>query len=728
MEQYSDLNTAGMEHFFDPKSIAVIGASGDLTKIGGRPIDALMRSGYTGRILPVNPRYGEIAGIKCYPSILDVPGDIDLAIVSVPANLVPGAMADCAQKNIKAVIVFTSGYGEVGEEGKVLQKELTDFADKHGISILGPNCFGLINLNNNVMASFANIIDLEPISPKSLGFVTQSGAFGSMMYTQAHQEGVGFSSFVSVGNEANREFADFMSYLLDDPETKVLGGYLEGARNGKKLRNMAQKALQKQKPVLILKVGRSQSGSRAASSHTGSLAGDDQIYDAFFKQMGIIRIQSLPELSSFVIVHGGHKPQGRNVAIISGSGGAGVFIADYCESLGLSVPEIKGETLKNLEMALPSFASAKNPIDLTAQAGVEPGLMGKCLRMVLKDDNIDAVFINTGINDKNGLIVTKDIIEAYQSTTKPIILLSTMFMNSSELILQLIESMKKLGIPLLADSLQGVNGLANNVRYQEKLAQVQRRELAHQESTTAHKQSGDNNHQKAQAAVATEIKKLLNGSNQLTEYEGKQILSQYGISITKEKLATSPETAVQFAREIGYPVVLKIQSPQLLHKTESGAIKLNVNGDDEVRAAYHEILAKAKAYMPDAELKGVLVQEMLEGGVEVIIGTTTDPIFGQVIMFGLGGIFVEALKDVSFRVAPLVREDVEEMIQEIKGYRILQGMRGKPPVDFEALTEVILKVSQFVSDYKGQIKELDINPLVVFPKGAKIVDALIVKN
>lgn len=712
MELYSNMHAQRMELFFNPKSIAIIGASSDLTKIGGRPIDALLKRGYTGRVIPINPRYSEIAGLACYPTVLDVPGDIDLAIISVPAHLVLEAMSQCAQKNIKAVIIFTSGFAEVGTKGKALQQELTELAKEHDMLILGPNCFGLINLNNSVMASFAHIVDLEPVSPKSLGFVTQSGAFGAMMYTQALQEGVGFSSFVSVGNEANLGFSDFMTYLLDDPETKVLGGYLEGARNGAKLRRMAEKALQKQKPVLVMKVGRSQSGSRAASSHTGSLAGDDLVYDAFFKQVGIIRIQSLPELTSFVIVHNGHKPQGRNVAILSGSGGAGVFIADQCESVGLSVPELKGETLRKLEGYLPFFASAKNPIDLTAQVGTEPELLGKCLRTVLADENIHAVFINMGFSDQTGPIMVRDIIDAYQSTTKPVILLSTVF-SRSQLAVELINEMKQLGIPVLADSLQAVNALANSVRYQEKLDQFQRRGLAQEESAAAQERI---------------LYKELQGPEQLTEYECKQILNRYGIPITKEKLATSPEEAVQIAREIGYPVVLKIQSPQLMHKTESGGIKLNISSDEEVRTAYEEIMIKAKAYRPDAEIKGVLVQEMLRDGLEVIVGTTQDPVFGPVVMFGLGGIFVEALKDVSFRVAPLHREDVQEMIREIKGYKILQGMRGKPPVDFESLINAILKVSQFVMDYKTEIRELDINPLVVFPKGAKVVDALIVKN
>lgn len=707
---YPGIDTRGMEYFFYPESIAIIGASSDFHKPSGRPLEALLKRGYAGKIFPVNPRYKEISGVKCYPSILDVPEDVDLVIIGIPAGLVEGAIEQCAAKKVKAIIVFSSGFAETGPGGRALQQQITNLARDNNIRICGPNCFGLINLRNSVMASFAHIVQLDPVFPRSLGFVTQSGAFGAMIYTRALLNGVGFSSFVSVGNEADLEFSDFAGYLLDDQETQVIGGYLEGAKDGHKLRCVAEKALRLQKPMLIIKVGRSKAGSRAASSHTGSLAGDDQVYDAFFRQMGVIRIEHLNELISFVTLHrSGHRPEGRNIAILSGSGGAGVIITDKCESLGLRVPEIKGETRRKLEEYLPPFGSARNPIDLTAQIGTDPTLLGKCLRAVVEDENIHMVLVNLGgFTDQTGPTITKDIIEIFKSTGKPIgLVISGSFVTPPEYF----NLAREAGVPTLSDGLEAARAFAHLAWYEEKVKQAAGKVLERQDIPSG-REAGE----------------LINKSGQLAEYQCKHILSSYGIPAAREGLATSAEMAVEIACSIGYPVVLKVQSPDIPHKTEAGGIMINLCSDDEVRLAYDEIINNAAGYMPEAQIHGVLVQEMLRDGVEVIIGAAEDPVFGQVIMFGLGGIFVEALQDVSFRIAPLARQDAEEMIKEIKGYRVLQGIRGKPPVDMDSIVDVILKISQFVTDYGNKIRELDINPLVVSESGARVVDALIIKK
>jgi acetyltransferase len=548
----------------------------------------------------------------------------------------------------------------------------------------------------------------------TLGFVTQSGAFGTLIFAQAVQAGVGFSSFVSVGNEADTEFSDFLSYLLTTPETRVIGGYLEGAKNGVKLYRAAKEALKVKKPILIMKVGRTGAGARAASSHTGSLAGDDQIYDAFFRQMGIIRIETLSELTSFVIIHrSGRIPEGNNIGILSISGGAGVMMADKSESLGLHVPEFKGETRRLLETYLPAFGSAKNPVDLTSVAVAEPEMLGKCLRAIVADDNVHMIAVAMGFMPHMAAILAKDLIDIYQSTTKPIVLIANIF-STSEVIAKAVKSIEEAGIPVLKDHLHAIQALRNLAWYNDKARQ------AAKDIKTAQLEIRPDN------AAA----KLLKTPDALTEFDAKKILEGYGIPVTREALATSAEMAVRLAREIGYPVALKIQSPQIMHKTEACGIVLNVSSDREVRAAYRDILSRAKNYLRNAPalIQGVLVQEMLKDGVEVIIGSTRDPVFGHVLMFGLGGIFVEAMKDVSFRITPLGRKDAVEMVREIKGYSVLQGMRGKAPVDFNALVDVILRVSALVTDHGGSIQELDINPLVVSAAGAKVVDALIVKN
>ncbi len=707
----SNADLSAMEYFFNPRSIALIGVSKDIRKPSGRSLNALLKWNYAGKLYPINPNYTEIHGVKCYPSLLEIPGDVDMVIISIPAQSVLEALQQCIAKKVKAVVLFTSGFSEVGPEGQALQEQVTQLARNNNLRILGPNCVGLVNLSKAVMASFANIVDLKPVYPMSLGFVTQSGAFGTLIFAHAVAAGVGFSSFVSVGNEADTEFSDFLSYLLTTPETKVIGGYLEGAKNGAKFRKAAQDALKVQKPIMIMKVGRTGAGARAASSHTGSLAGDDKIYNAFFQQMGIIRIETLAELTSFVIVHrGGRMPHGNNIGILSISGGAGVMMADKSEGLGLNVPEFTGETRRKLETYLPPFGSAKNPVDLTSAAVAEPEMLGRCLRALVADDNIHMIAVAMGFMPHSAPILAKDIIEIYQSTTKPIALITNVF-TVSEVINKAIKSIEDAGVPVIKDHLHAIQALYNLSWYSAKL---RRHAEIKKEKPAAHSNK--------------EIGKIINTPDALSEFEAKKILSGYGIPITCEALATSADMAVEAARKIGYPVALKIQSAQITHKTEAGGIKLNVASDAKVRAGFKDVISNAKKYMPEAKIQGVLVQEMLKDGVEVIIGTTKDPVFGQVIMFGLGGIFVEALKDVSFRIAPLSRVDAEEMIGEIKGYSVLQGMRGKPPADINALVDIILKVSRLVTDYGDAIKELDINPLMLFADGAKVADALIIKK
>lgn len=702
-----------MEYFFNPRTIAIVGASSDFRKPGGRSLNALQKRGFTGKIYPINPNSRELLGIPCYPKLADVPDEIDMAIVSTPAHTVFEKLEQCIEKKVKAVVVFTSGFAEVGPEGAALQQRMTELARKNDLRILGPNCVGIVNLSKSVMACFANIVDLQPVYPMTFGFVTQSGAFGTMIFSQAVQAGVGFNSFVSVGNEADTEFSDYLAYMLTDPETKLVGGYLEGAKDGAKLRRAAETALELKKPVMIMKVGRTGAGARAASSHTGSLAGDDQVYGAFFKQMGIIRLETLSELTSFVIVHrSGRIPKGNNIGILSISGGAGVLMADRSEVLGLGVPEFKGETRRKLESYLPPFGSAKNPVDLTAAAVSEPEMLGKCLRALVADDNIHMIALAMGFMPHMAPVLAKDIIEIYNSTTKPIVL-TTYVLNPSEAVVRAIETIKNAGVPVLTDHLHAIQALKNLSWYAGKLRKIE---------------AAENVTKPLKVRPSAEAIERIRSAAPLSEYESKAILKGYGIAVTREALATSAAMAVRNAREIGYPVALKIQSPQIPHKTEAGGIRLNVSSDKEVRAAFKEIMLKARKYKPRADIQGVLVQEMAKDGIEVIVGTAKDPVFGHVVMFGLGGIFVEALKDVSFRVAPLSRLDAEEMIREIKGYRVLQGMRGKTPVDIKALTDVILRISKLVTDHGDAIRELDINPLVVSKKGAKVVDALIIKK
>lgn len=701
-----ELASTGVEFLYNPKSIAVIGASPQKMKPGGRPLVALQDRGYSGTVVAVNPKYDDINGIPCYPTLLDVPDDIELIVLSVPAAHVMETLAQGAKKGVKAAVIFSAGFAEVDEAGIRKQQELTDFARKHGIRLLGPNCLGLLNLTNNVMASFAHIMDLEPVKPQTLAFVTQSGAFGAMIYSEATEAGVGFSSFASVGNEADTEMADCIEYLLSDPHAEVIGGYIEGARDGEKLRRVAEKALKVGKPIALLKVGRTGAGARAANSHTGSLAGDDQVYDAFFRQTGIVRINELSELTAFVHLHrSGKNFENTRVAILGGSGGHGVMMSDICENAGLTVPEITSESRMALEAILPDFGSAKNPIDLTAQAGGDPTMMGRCLEVLTQSDDIDIILMQGFFRDRKSV---DEVVELSKRSDKPIV-----FTARNAPTAEMAEYYKILrdnGLVILPDAKQAAKAIADMSWYQRKV-----REVREDQAREAHEE--------AKAHPVSDA--LLKDKPALTEFECKRILEDFGIPVTREMLAADEDKAVELAGQIGYPVAMKVQSAQILHKTEANAIRLNLNSAEEVRKAWQEIMTNARQFNADADIKGVLVQEMIDGGVEVIIGMTTDPVFGPVLMFGLGGIFVEVLKDVSFRIAPLKRRDAEEMLDEIRSRKILDGVRGQPPVNREALIDVIMKVSRLVTDHRDTIEELDINPLLVFPDGACAVDALI---
>lgn len=698
-----------LEPFFSPKSIAIIGASENSMKPGGRPINALLSRGYRGRIYTVNPFRENINGLKCYPSLMDIPGDVEMAIISIVAHKVYPVLEECAAKGVKAVVIFTSGFAEMGPAGLAQQNRLSELARKTGLRVLGPNCLGIVNTNNGVMASFASIVDLPPADPRVLGFVSQSGGFGAVIYAAALAGGVGFNYFVSVGNEADLEFTDFLEYMVHDPGTRLAGGYLEGAKDGDKLRRVAEEALRREKPILIMKTGRSSAGSRAAASHTGSLAGSELVYDAFFRQTGIIRIDNYNDLIAFVpIFQAGRMPGGRKTAIIATSGGAGVALTDLCESLGLNVIPLGKETREKMDRVLPSFASTNNPIDLTAAFLQEPELITAALKALCEDPEVDIIIGSFNFQIPRDHPVVRQIIDIYRETDK-VVMISPFSLPGVPVEPAVVE-LKKAGIPVILETIDALRAVSNLAAYSENLK----------------KRKTSRYHVQPPAIPKPDLTDLLVPGETLSESNAKEILEKYGIPVTRQALAITPEDAVSRAREIGYPVALKIDSPDIPHKTEAGGLKLNIKNDDEVRSAFAGIIGNVKRFMPDARFNGVSVQEMLPEGIEVIVGVVRDPVFGPTIMFGLGGVFVEVLKDVSFRIAPVSPGDAADMIKEVKGAALLKGVRGKPPVDSEAIADVILKVSALAADYRDSIEEMDINPLIAYPKGVKAADAMLV--
>ncbi|WP_301109315.1 acetate--CoA ligase family protein [Sporosarcina sp.] len=699
-----------LDPLFHPRAIAVLGTSENTNKIGYLQLMALLDGGFEGEIYPIHRSAKKIADLTCYASVKDVPSQVDLAILCVGIEQVEKCLIECGESGVKTAIVFASGYSEIGEAGIVAQQRLKDICDQYQIRIIGPNCVGLLNTTNGLMGTFSPGLTHVPLNKKrEAGFVTQSGAFGVLTYIAAAQQGLTFNYFVSVGNEADIGFSDVIEYMLHDPNTTIASGYLEGEKNPEKLRKLAKYALEINKPIVIMKSGRSTAGSRAAASHTGSLAGADQVYDGFFKQTGIVRADDYTDIISFSKLFMSNKmPKGRNTVIVTSSGGRGINEADRCESYGLNIHPLSDNVKQQIEKTIPSFASASNPIDLTAAAAItHPQLFLEPLKALVHDPETDIIiFSEFPMSWDENTPELQEFVELCKNSDK--FILVTTFPLEGMSSPKGISYLEEHGIPFVKGDMNPVRSLAKLVDYREAYDKAKKEQA------------------KPKEIYKSNIRHLLLENQTLSESQSMEILNAYGIRTVRRKIARSAEEAVAIAESIGYPVVLKIDSPDIPHKTEVNGIRLNVQNAQQVTLAFDEISKNATTHCPTADIHGVSVQEMLAEGVEVIIGVTNDETFGPVIMFGLGGVFVEVFKDVSFRVAPITRQDAIDKMESLAGYQLLQGVRNKKPVDQEAIIDVLLKVSELIQDYSDAIKEIDINPLIVYENGIVAADALII--
>ncbi|AOV07432.1 acetate--CoA ligase family protein [Sporosarcina ureilytica] len=705
------LSNLELDSLFHPRTIAVYGASENTKKIGYLQLQALLNGRFEGEIYPIHPSSKEIAGLPCYQSVKEVPNKVDLAILCVNINHVENCLIECGKSGVKAAIIFASGYSEIGEAGIKAQNRLKEIADRYNIRVIGPNCVGLLNTTNGLMGTFSPGLTNIPLGKRrEVGFVTQSGAFGVLTYIAAAQHGLTFNYFVSVGNEVDVGFSDVIEYMLNDPNTTIASGYLEGEKNPGKLRELAKHALEINKPIVIMKSGRSSAGSRAAESHTGSLAGADKIYDGFFKQTGIVRADDYDDIISFSKLFLSNKlPAGRNTVIVTSSGGRGINEADRCESYGLNIHPLSDKVKSEIEKNIPSYASALNPIDLTAAASItHPELYIEPLKVLINDPETDIIIFSEFPMDwDENTPLLQEFVELCKSSDKLIFV--TTFPLEGMSIPKGVQYLEDNGIPVITGNLNPIRSLAKLVEYSETYEKAKTQEQAHEREVN--KQN---------------IQPLLTRNQTLSESQSSEILSQYGIQTTIQAVADTETNAVKIANEIGYPVVLKIDSPDIPHKTEVDGIRLNITSDQELKEAFQEIYENAKEHCPSANIHGISVQQMLPEGVEVIVGVTNDPTFGPVIMFGLGGVFVEVFKDVSFRVAPITRQDAISMMEELRGHELLKGVRNKKAADKEAIIDVLLKVSALIQEYQDDIQEIDINPLIVYEKGITAADALIV--
>ena len=693
------------KELFEPDSIAIIGASKEETKVGHIVLRNLLDSKYEGRIFPVNPKAEEILGIKCYSSVIEIPEEVQAAVVCVPNTFVPGVMEQCGQKGVKAAIIITAGFKETGKEGAELEHQVGVIAKRHGIRVLGPNCLGLINTQKKMNATFTRNYPKEG----SIGISSQSGAICSTLLDWASEINVGFSKFISVGNKVDMEEADILHYLRNDPATKVIGMYVEGMAHGIAFMEEAE-AASRIKPVIALKAGRTASGAKAASSHTGAISSSDRVYDAAMSQTGVIRVHNIEELFDLLLVFSNMPlpAQGGGVAIITNAGGLGVMAADACGDFGLRMANFTPDTVNKLRSYLPEEANIYNPVDVIGDAKADR--YDFAMQTVMDDPGVVAVLVLLAPTDLVDIPGVAKMVASYAGrATMPIV---SCFVGGEDAH-QGVTILRQSGIPNYPSPDRAVRALSAMVEYEA----TRERNLAEIFSTVR----GD------KLKVDRVLKKArAEGRVSLSEAEGKEILKAYGVPVPREAFADTEDKAVATANRIGYPVVMKVESPDIAHKTDIGGVAIGLSSDEEVRKQFNLMLARVRERAPRARVDGVSIQQM-KSGREVIVGMVRDDQFGPVITFGLGGIFVEVLKDVSQRIVPLSDVDVWEMISSIKAYPILTGARGKKPADIPALREVIVRVAQIASDFPA-ITELEVNPVIVgdLEHGVSAVDALII--
>ncbi len=701
-----------------PSGIAVVGASADPTKRGYKAMVGLIKDGYRGDIYPVNPKADMILGVKAWPSVTAIPGNPELALICTPAASVPGLIAECGRRGIKGAVILASGFAEIGGEGAELEREMMEKARAHGVRIIGPNTSGIFNLHHQI-----NLLSLDNVKPGGVGIISQSGNMLLSLALEAQYNGqVGFSTYVGPGNQSDIGFNDYLRYLGEDEHTRVATLYVEGFRDGRKFLEVAREVTA-MKPVVVYKSGSTEAGQKAASSHTGALAGSYAMTVDLLKQAGVSVVQHsdeiLPVAEGLGLLQ---KSRGKRVAVISDGGGQATIASDRLAEAGLELAELSEATRQKLRDVLFPQASTVNPVDVAGSSDANPSLLAICMEIVAADDNVDSVFLVGmfgGYSTRFAESLLGDemrgaeaMVDLSKATTKPLVICSLYAPIKPPALRRLHEA----GLPIYASIEHSVRVLSALGERGQYLAQVER-------------QSRERSVEPLPELTAMFQNAQAQGRD-LFEYEAKQVLRDHGIEVPLELVVRNEaelvEAARRFAGESGEsPLAMKVVSKDILHKSDAGGVKLNVVGEAAMRQARQAILDSCLAYDANAEIEGVLVTPMAKKGVEVILGVIRDPIFGPVLMFGLGGIFVEILEDVAFRAIPLSRNDAEEMVEQIKAKKILAGVRGEKAVDKTALVDLLLKVSRIVEAYPA-LSELDLNPVIVNADGYAVVDARVI--
>lgn len=687
-----------LEPLFNPQSVAILGASAEPNRIGGMPLRYMLQYGFNGAIYPVNPNHDEVQGLKAYAKIGDIGQPVDAAILAVPARIATEVVQECADSGTKTICAFTSGYSEAGKDGIALQARLKEIAEKSGMRVLGPNCLGYFNARAHYYPTFSTSITHGEPKLGNVGMVSQSGAFGSHCFVLGRERGLGFTYLATTGNEVDVDVADCIAYLAYHDETEVIAAYMEGCQDGEKLMAALELAYERGKPVVIQKVGRTEVGARAAFSHTASLAGSDKVYDAVFKHFNVYRAQTAAELIDIAyLLSFGIWPTDNKIAVATISGGAGVLMADASVDAGLNMTPMPKDTQSRLKELIP-FASPQNPVDFTAQVYNEFPLVTDYVRAIFEEGGYDSViaFFSSLLYSEP---LTKKIVDALLPVRKEfperLFLLCAMGPAKNRSLVE------EHGIPVLEDPSYAIEAIA---------------------AVTAIGRGFKDGIRPKPITKCTST--IFTGPS--NETDAKKTLASIGILSPMEILATTRDDAIAAAQTIAGSVALKIVSADIQHKSDIGGVELSLTGDDAIGEAFDRIIRKSRTAHPEATLDGVLVSEMVSDGVEAILGVQNDPLFGPVIIFGLGGVFAEIIHDVSLRLAPFDEETAHQMIREINGFSILAGARGTAAVDLNALATSLSHLSIFAAANADTIESIDINPLRIRTTGIIALDALII--
>jgi acetyltransferase len=706
-----------LEKILNARSVAVVGASRDERKRGFQAIRALQEAKYEGAIFPINPREETILGLRCFKTVTEIENPVDVALITTPADTLPAILEECGQKGVAGAVVIAGGFGELGNSGKRLQTEAVDIAVRHGMRIVGPNTSGIINVHTGL-----NLVGLDRVPKGDIALITQSGNIALHLITEAQLKSQrGFSYYVGVGNEADIKFHEYLEFFAEDSKTNAIVMYVEGMSDGRRFLQQAYKTSRK-KPIVLLKSGRSAKGSKAAGSHTGALAGISEVARTAFKRAGIVTIDNSDELFPAAEALDSLPPmRDDRIAILADGGGHATIAADVLTDLGLKIPELNKETRRRLAEVLSPKASLRNPIDVAGSSDSDPGIFADCARILLESEQIGGLLI-VGLFGGYGLrfaerlrFIEEDAAhrmgKLVRETGKPIVMHSLYKFARPHAH----DLLRYYGIPVHDSVDIACKCIGVLSEYGHYLNSYHRR-------TNFVLDRGAKAKKEGLEIVATA---LAEKRQALLEHEAKRLLRLHGAPVTPDELARTDDEAVKIAAGLDRPVALKICSPDILHKSDAGGVALRIEGEDRIRAVFNGIVGNAKSYRPTADIRGCVVSPMAEPGTEVIIGTKLDPQFGPVIMFGIGGIFVEVLKDVVFRVLPISRSAARKMLVEVKSAKILNGYRGAEPVDHDALVNLLMTVSEMIESYP-EIREIDLNPTIARPDSITVVDARII--